>query len=111
MLTLPSDIKIYLAREATDMRKSIYGLSSLVVNTLKLSPKQAALFVFFNKSKNKIKILYWDRNGFAVWYKILAQGRYRLPDLKQAVVKLSVSDLNCILEGIDLLHGQRFHLL
>lgn len=111
MLTLPSDIKIYLAREATDMRKSIYGLSSLVANNYKLDPTQAALFVFFNRSKDKVKILYWDRNGFALWYKILAKGKYRLPDLKQPVAKLSVSDLNCILEGIDLLHGQRFSLL
>lgn len=108
MLTLPSHTTIYLARDAVDMRKSIDGLSVLVHTELKLNPKQAALFVFFNRRGDKVKILYWDRNGFALWYKRLVRGRYRLPALTKCANKLSTSDLNCILEGLDLLDTKRF---
>ena len=89
------------------MRKSINGLSILVSQELKQDPKQAALFVFFNRSRDKVKILYWDRNGFVIWYKCLARGRYRPPELQKPAQKLSVSDLSCLLEGIDLLDGRR----
>lgn len=107
MLTLPAGTTIYLSRDAVDMRKSINSLSLLVGNNFKLDPKQAALFVFFNRSCNKVKILYWDRNGFVLWYKSLCKGKYRLPKLSKLVDKLSVSDLTCILEGLDLLDAKR----
>jgi len=110
MLTLPSGLLIYLAQSPVDMRKSIDGLAYLVVHTLKQNPKQPALFVFFNQRYNKVKILYWDRTGFAVWYKRLAAGRFRPPQGKGNALKLSVSDLTCLLEGIDLLSSQR-HLI
>lgn len=110
MLTLPSGLSIYLAQEPVDMRKSIDGLSYLVIHTLKQNPKQAALFVFFNNRYNKVKILYWDRTGFALWYKRLLSGRFRPPQGKGCTLKLSTSDLTCLLEGIDLLNAQR-HIL
>ena len=90
------------------MRKSIDGLATLVQTELKLNAKQPALFVFFNRTRDKVKILYWDRNGFALWYKRLCKGRYRLPRLNGAASKLSASDLCCILEGLDLLDTRRF---
>lgn len=108
MLTLPSNTTIYLARDAVDMRKSINGLSILVQTQLNLNPKQAALFVFFNRMRDKVKILYWDRNGFVLWYKRLSRGRYRLPTVANHTHKLSASDLTCILEGLDLLDARRF---
>lgn len=108
MLTLPSNTKIYLARDAADMRKSIDGLSILVSTTLQLDVKQPALFVFFNRYRDKVKVLYWDRNGFALWYKRLSKGRYRLPNITMRVSHLSVSDLTCILEGLDLLDAKRY---
>jgi transposase len=111
MLMLPATLTIYVSREPADMRKSIDGLSALVQGELKLDPKQAALFVFFNRRYNMVKILYWDRNGFAVWCKRLARGRYRLPVLVKRVNKLSVSDLSCLLEGIDLLDKRRHAML
>lgn len=104
---LPANIQIYLARDCVDMRKSIDGLSLLVQQDLKLNPKQAALFVFFNRYRNKVKVLYWDRNGFALWYKRLQRGRYRLPALIKRADKISLSDLSCILEGLDLLDYRR----
>jgi transposase len=111
MLMLPSQMTVYVARDSVDMRKSIDGLSILVRQALQLEPKQSALFVFFNKGRDKIKVLYWDRTGFAVWYKRLAKGRYRLPEFIKTANKVSVSDLTCILEGIDLLHAQRHTLV
>ena len=107
MLTLPSQTVIYVARDPVDMRKSINGLSILVSNQFRLDPKQPALYVFFNRRREKIKILYWDRNGFALWYKKLCKGRYRPPLLTKPVNKLSASDLTCILEGLDLLDARR----
>ena len=111
MLMLPATTAIYLSREPADMRKSIDGLSALVQSELKLNAKQAALFVFFNRQRNKVKVLYWDRNGFVVWYKRLARGRYRLPTLVKRATTLSVSDLSCLLEGIDLLDRGRQSML
>lgn len=108
MLTLPSQTPIYLSKDTTDMRKSIDGLSALVRQELRLDPKQPALFVFFNRTRNKVKVLYWDRNGFVVWYKRLSRGRYRLPQLVKRANK--ISDLTCVLEGLDLLDAQRHFL-
>ena len=81
MLTLPSQTAIYLAKDPVDMRKSIDGLSAYVASQLALDPKQPALFVFFNGGRDKVKILYWERNGFCVWYKRLVKGRYRVHPL------------------------------
>ena len=108
MLGLSSSTQIYLCRDAVDMRKSIDGLAAVVTSELKLDAKSCALFVFFNKRRDKVEILYWDRSGYAVWYKRLAQGRYRLPLLKKSASKLSVSDLTGILEGMDLLSSGRY---
>ena len=60
-------------------RQSINGLSVLVANNLELSPLSGSLFVFYNKARDKIKILYWDRNGFCLWYKRLEKHRFHIP--------------------------------
>jgi len=67
---------VHLATEPVDMRKSINGLSVLVADHLELSPLSGSLFVFYNKARDKIKILYWDRNGFCLWYKRLEKHRF-----------------------------------
>ena len=108
MLSLLANSPIYLCRDAVDMRKSIDGLSSLVTGALRLDAKSSALFVFFNKRRDKVKILYWDRSGFVIWYKRLAKGRYRPPHLTKSAAKLSISDLTGILEGMDLLSPGRY---
>ena len=71
MFELSTAIKVFLALGATDMRKSINGLSLLVSEHLKLDPFSGSIFVFCNKKKNMLKILYWDTNGFCLWYKRL----------------------------------------
>lgn len=107
MLMLPNNINIYVARDTVDMRKGFSGLCAIVKTSLQKDPMKDAMFVFFNRGCSKVKILYWDRNGFAVWYKCLASGKFRPPKSLKSSCKLSLSDLTCLLEGIDLLDKQR----
>lgn len=108
MLMMPSDIRVFVLSQPVDMRRSFDGLAAMVEQSMKQQPRSMALFVFFNRSKDKVKILYWDRNGYVIWCKRLEEGRYRLPHGQESVYKLNVSDLSCLLEGIDLLHKRRF---
>ena len=72
--------KVYLACGYTDMRKSINGLAVIVEGSFKLDPFDGALFVFCNKSRDRIKILEWDGDGFWLYFKRLEKGRFRWPD-------------------------------
>jgi len=89
---------VYVAEGAIDMRKSIDGLATLVQESLPVSPLSGALFVFFNRGRDKVKLLWWDRQGFWLAYKRLERGRFRLP----AASRITLSDLTLVLEGIDL---------
>ena len=77
MLALPSGIKVFLSTEPADMRKSFFGLSLLVKDSLDQDPLSGHLFVFTNQRGDEIKILYWDRSGFAMRYKQLERGVFR----------------------------------
>jgi len=111
MLTLPSNIPVFVLSKPIDMRKSFDGLAALVIQSMKQDSHATAFYVFFNRTKDKVKILYWDRNGYGLWYKRLEEGRYRLPEHQSMSYQLSVSDLSCLLEGIDLLQKRRFKTL
>ena len=73
-------VAVYLCREVVDMRKSINGLSILVEEGLGLDPFAERLYVFVNRKRDKVKILYWERSGFVVWYKRLEKARFPWPD-------------------------------
>jgi len=75
----PQPVRVYLARGATDLRKSIDGLCALVSYSFELDPMSASLFVFCNRDRDKLKILYWDNNGFWLLYRRLETGRFRWP--------------------------------
>lgn len=107
MLTLPSTVKIWVSSSAIDMRKGAYSLATVVQQELQLNSKDGHLFVFFGRRYDRVKILYWDRNGFALWYKILSKGKFRPPQIKDKRYCISTSDLNILLEGIDLTNNQR----
>jgi transposase len=95
---------IYLYRDAVDFRKSINGLVVLVEQNLARSAFDPALYIFCNKSRDKIKILYWDNTGFAVWYKRLEQHHFKWPKNTQALeMHLSEPDLQRLLSGYDLM--------
>ena len=101
----PSDdlSRVYLCRDPVDMRKAIDGLSVLVEAVLSLSPFEPHLFVFCNRRRDKIKILYFEGNGFVVWYKRLEKQRFYWPrDAGIDVITLSGRELNWLLDGYDL---------
>lgn len=107
MLSLPSGLKIYVASQALDMRKSFDGMACFVTKELQQDVYKGSLYVFCNKRGDKLKIFYWDRNGYCCWYKRLERGVFRLPRVNDKVFKVSVSELNLLLEGIELTDRQR----
>src|SRR5688500_4374402 len=101
---LPPSVKIYFARELVDMRNGIDGLKAIVEAALKKDPFEGHLFVFVGKSKDKVKILFWNKNGFVLHMKRLEKGRFQLPlvDGRAAKVEMEATELAMLLDGIDL---------
>jgi len=95
---------VYLCREAVDFRKGINGLAALVEEALALDPFSEQLFVFCNRSRNRVRILYWERNGFCLWQKRLEKHRFHWPRRASgSVVTLSGQQLNWLLDGLDVM--------
>lgn len=109
MFGLSAAVRVYFAKAPADMRKSFDGLSSLVASVLELDPLSGHLFVFVNKRRDRIKILYWDRDGLAVWAKRLECGTYRLPDATAGRIEMTTAELAALLAGIDLNTARRRH--
>jgi len=99
---IPSHTRTYLALGSTDMRKSINGLSVLVEGQLDLVPFSGHLFVFCNRRRNIIKILYWDRNGFCLWHKRLEKHRFKWPVTADEVIEIGQRELNWLLDGLTI---------
>lgn len=94
--------QVYLYRPAVDMRKAMDGLSAIVQQAMQHDPLSGTLFVFINKRRDKLKILYWERNGFVVWYKRLEAERFAWPvKAQEAVVTLTGEQLNWLLDGYN----------
>ncbi len=94
---------IYLHRDAVDFRKSINGLSVIVEQAMLLSPFDEALFVFCNKQRDKLKVLYWDKTGFCLWYKRLEKDKFQWPRRALVgVVELTPEQMNWLLRGFDI---------
>lgn len=104
MLGLPPSVRIYFATELTDMRNGIDGLRAIVEGALHHDPYEGHLFVFIGKSKDKVKILFWDRSGFVLYMKRLEKGRFQLPpvDARRKHVAMEPAQLAMLLDGIDL---------
>jgi transposase len=104
LLKLPSSIRIYFATELVDMRNGIDGLRALVERTVKAKSFGGHLFVFVGKQKDKVKILYWDGNGFVLYLKRLEQGRFQLPavDASRKHIAMDATQLSMFLDCIDL---------
>ncbi len=97
------EVEVYLCREVVDFRKSINGLSAIVEEHLELDPFGPQLFVFCNRRRDKLKILYWERSGFVLWYKRLEKQRFPWPRRdKSDVLTMTGRELNWLLDGIDL---------
>lgn len=102
MLSIPPSTKIYLASQPVDMRKGFDGLSAIVVDAWKKDPLSGHLFVFVGKRRDRVKILYWDRNGLVIHYKRLERGRFQMPRTTGQRVSLLPAELAMLLGGIDL---------
>jgi len=117
MLNLPSlgemdrgvACRIYLCTQPTDMRKGFDTLAAMVKDHLRCDPFSRDLFLFVGRNKDRLKILYWDADGYALWYKRLEEGTFRLPSMKASGsrVELKASELAMLLEGIDLVSIKR----
>lgn len=108
MFVEPSEVFLYLGH--VDFRKSINGLIVVVEQHLALSPFSDALFVFCNKKRDKLKILYWDKTGFALWYKRLEKHRFKWPnEAELSHMRLSEQQLNWLLSGFDIIGHQPLH--
>lgn len=108
MLSLAGSLKVYVATEPADLRKSFNGLYALTVNVLKENPESGALFAFTNRRRNRVKILRWDGTGLWVMTKRLEQNRFSWPrgvDTKNAKLCLSPEALALLLDGVDLRSG------
>ena len=94
---------VYLHRDFVDFRKSINGLAGIVEAELELPVMNGALFVFCNKGRDKLKILYWDKTGFALWYKRLEKDKFKWPTkLATSTMSLSEHQLNWLLSCFDI---------
>lgn len=89
----PSNLQVYLALGSTDMRKAINSLSILVQEQLELNPFTGSFFVFSNRRRTMIKILYWDRNGFCLWQKRLEKHHFKWPESRQEVMQIDQRQL------------------
>jgi len=118
MIGLTHGVKIYLCATPADMRRGFDGLSGMAQTLMQQDPLSGHLFVFRNRNRDKLKILYWDSDGLAIWYKRLEQGTFQFPtdgkpadqdsnEATQTSVEISNSDLSLLLGGIDLRSARR----
>lgn len=119
MLSLPLPVRVFLCTQPADMRKSFDGLATLVREHLGQDPLSGDLFVFRSRRGDRVKLLYWQEDGFAIWYKRLEEGVFRFPSLpsdpansKYAVVgshglSIRSADLAMLLDGVDLTSVKR----
>ncbi len=108
MLSIPPTMRVFVATQPTDMRKSFSGLAGLTRSVVEQDPMSGHLFVFFNKRRTMMKAIFWDRNGYALLAKKLAKGTFVLPTNGEAgVVTLEATELMLLLDGIDLSNARR----
>jgi transposase len=106
-MIFPSNVPVYFCVVPIDMRRSFDSLSEIVRESLGQEPRSGHLFVFRNKPEDCVKVLYWDRNGYAIWYKRLEKGTFRLPSAAGASLEITSSEFTMLLEGFDLMKLQR----
>ena len=109
MIHLPASVRVYLCTSPCDMRRSFDGLHALVTDAMQLDAFAGHLFVFANRRKDRVKILYWDRDGFAVWAKRLEEGTYAMPfeEDDEPQREITAQELGALLSGIDLSVAKR----
>jgi transposase len=113
MIQLLSAVRVFVCTQPTDMRKGFDGLSGLAEHVLRQDPLSGHLFVFRNRARNRLKVLYWDQDGLAIWYKRLERGTFQLPsdllpaDARAVGAEISAGELSLLLGGIELASVRR----
>lgn len=107
MLTLSSITRVFIFSEPTDMRKSFNGLSGLVRQHFAVDLLSGHLFLFFNHRRDSVKILAWDKDGLAIWYKRLEAGSFQIPSSSETSLEIDHAQLAMCLAGIDLASAKR----
>lgn len=110
MLSLPPTVRVFFALEGVDLRKGFDGLANMARSVLAEDPASGHLFVFLNRRRNRVKVLFWDRSGWCVYYKRLERGSFSLPQprsLGDTKLEVEAAELMLILEGIDLRGARR----
>lgn len=108
MLSLAGSLRVFVCAQPADMRRSFDGLCGMVEQIVQEDPLSGHLFVFRNRNRDRLKILYWDRDGLAIWYKRLEAGTWQLPtDVRaregdEVSAEISAEELSLLLGGIDL---------
>ena len=109
MLNIAAGSKVYLAVEPVDLRRGHDGLAALVRTRFGMDPLEGHLFVFVGRRVDRVKVLFWDRGGFVVYYKRLARGRFRMPKVASDAdrIVLDGTELAMLLGGFDLVGVRR----
>jgi len=107
VLSLPPSVRVFVATESVDGRKGPDSLMVVVRDAFKLDVFSGHLFVFFSKRRDRVRVVYWDRDGIAMWTKRLERARYRLQRHDEVVRCIDAAELSLILEGIDLASVRR----
>jgi transposase len=106
MLSVSPVANLFLYGQPADLRRGFDGLAAIVQDSMGEDPLSGSLFIFLNRRCNRVKLLYWDRDGYAVWYKRLERGSFERPspvdESDSACVEITASQLSLILEGIEL---------
>lgn len=101
-MNLPSNVKVFLALGATDMRKAINGLSVIVSEHIQEDVFSGHLFVFCNRQQTILKILHWDKNGFCLWQKRLEKDRFKWPGTQAEVMNITSRELAWLIAGLNI---------
>ncbi len=110
MLSLPPSVRVFFATQPIDGRKGADSLMVIVRDVFKHDPLSGHLFVFFSRRCDRVRVVYWDRNGFAMWSKRLERGKFKPEfsrDGRLAASAIEAADLALIVEGIDLRGARR----
>lgn len=112
MISVATGVKLYLYSLPVDMRKSINGLSMLVAEELTSNPSNGDVYIFRNRANDKVKLLYWDRNGFILHYKRLCKRKFKWPKaLESTTIEIDEKQLSWLLAGLDFLLMNEFSQL
>jgi transposase len=112
MLSLPPSVRLFVATQPVDGRKGADSLMVIVRDVFEQDPLSGHLFIFFSKRCERVRVVYWDRNGFAMWTKRLESGRFRpsfSADGRLTSLPMEAAELALVVEGIDLAGAQRRH--